>query len=368
MVLVVDAAAMAGSVAAVVHGFATLDPARAAWPAWSSTGSARDGHEAMLREALAPLGVPVLGALRRDDGSPGATATSGSSPWPSSPTRSAPPSTALAAAVADAGRPRRRRRPGPRRRHPSPATGRCRRPRAGRAGAGSRWPPGRPSPSPTPTTLDAAGGRRAPRSCPSTRCADARLPDARSTALVAGGGFPEVHGEALAANAPLLADVRGRVGGGLPTWAECGGLLWLARSLDGRPMAGVVPADAPHDRPAHPRLPHAPTTLGPSPIGPAGTTLRGHEFHYSTIDPPATPSTCAAASAPGRRASPRRRCWPPTSTTTPAATQGRSTHFLATCRRRAGPRGQRRPVAVHRRSARDIDAVGRDRRCAAPSS
>jgi cobyrinic acid a,c-diamide synthase len=109
------------------------------------------------------------------------------------------------------------------------------------------------------------------------------LPD-RVDALYAGGGFPEVFLEALAANTPLLADVRRRVAGGLVTWAECGGLLWLARSLDGRPLSGVVPAVG-HmtDR----------LTLGyrrarvrvASPLAERGAELRGHEFHYSVLDP-----------------------------------------------------------------------------------
>src|SRR5207302_854170 len=112
---------------------------------------------------------------------------------------------------------------------------------------------------------------------------DEALPD-RVDALYAGGGFPEVFLEALAANTPLLADVRRRVASGLVTWAECGGLLWLARSLDGRPLSGVVPA-AGHmtDR----------LTLGyrrarvrvASPLAEPGAELRGHEFHYSVLDP-----------------------------------------------------------------------------------
>ncbi|HEY1279949.1 MAG TPA: hypothetical protein VGF22_09785, partial [Acidimicrobiales bacterium] len=113
---------------------------------------------------------------------------------------------------------------------------------------------------------------------------DARLP-AGVDGLVVGGGFPEIYGEALAANTPLLRDVHDRVTAGLATWAECGGLLWLARTLDGRPMAGVVAADATMT----PRL-----TLGyrtavvqrDTPIAPAGAGLRGHEFHYSRLDPP----------------------------------------------------------------------------------
>ncbi|HEX2043544.1 MAG TPA: hypothetical protein VHF24_12990, partial [Acidimicrobiales bacterium] len=78
--------------------------------------------------------------------------------------------------------------------------------------------------------------------------------------------------------------VRRRRVGGLVTWAECGGLLWLARSLDGHALAGVLPADG--------RMTDR-LTLGyrrarlrrDSPLGPAGTELRGHEFHYSRLDP-----------------------------------------------------------------------------------
>jgi len=112
---------------------------------------------------------------------------------------------------------------------------------------------------------------------------DERVPDGVD-ALYAGGGFPEVFAPALAANRPLLDDVRGRVDAGLVTWAECGGLLWLARSLDGHPMAGAVAADAHMTtrltlgyRRAKPRV--------ATPLGPADTELRGHEFHYSTVDP-----------------------------------------------------------------------------------
>jgi cobyrinic acid a,c-diamide synthase len=102
--------------------------------------------------------------------------------------------------------------------------------------------------------------------------------------LVAGGGFPEVHAAELAANRPLLADVRRRVSAGLPTWAECGGLLWLCRSLDGQPMVGVLPADGRMTD----RLTlgyRAATALQDSPVAAAGAALRGHEFHYTTVEP-----------------------------------------------------------------------------------
>jgi cobyrinic acid a,c-diamide synthase len=82
----------------------------------------------------------------------------------------------------------------------------------------------------------------------------------------------------------MLADVRERVGRGLVTWAECGGLLWLCDELDSRAMAGVVAARATMT----PRLTlgyRVATATVDTPLGPAGTELRGHEFHYSAIEP-----------------------------------------------------------------------------------
>jgi cobyrinic acid a,c-diamide synthase len=113
---------------------------------------------------------------------------------------------------------------------------------------------------------------------------DSALP-AGAGGLYVGGGFPEVYAEGLAANRPLLEDLRARVAAGLAVWAECGGLLWLARSLDGRPLAGVVDSTATMTE----RLAlgyRRGRVLRPCPLGPAGTELRGHEFHYSTVTPP----------------------------------------------------------------------------------
>jgi cobyrinic acid a,c-diamide synthase len=64
VVLVVDARSMSRSVAALVHGFASYDPrVRVAGVILNMVGS--DSHERMLREALAPQGIPVLGVIRR---------------------------------------------------------------------------------------------------------------------------------------------------------------------------------------------------------------------------------------------------------------------------------------------------------------
>jgi cobyrinic acid a,c-diamide synthase len=115
---------------------------------------------------------------------------------------------------------------------------------------------------------------------------DPALPEAVD-GLVVGGGFPEVMAAELAANVPLLGDVRRRVDAGLPVWAECGGLLWLARSLDGHRLAGVVDTDGAMTDRLTLGYRRATTTV-PSPLGPAGTTFRGHEFHYSRTSPGGT--------------------------------------------------------------------------------
>ncbi|KAA1425438.1 cobyrinate a,c-diamide synthase [Mumia zhuanghuii] len=112
---------------------------------------------------------------------------------------------------------------------------------------------------------------------------DAALPD-RTAGIYLGGGFPEVHAADLAANQPLRAALAAAVADGVPTVAECAGLLYLCRAVDSAPMVGVVDADAVMT----PRL-----TLGyrravapyDSLLGPAGTTVTAHEFHRTTVEP-----------------------------------------------------------------------------------
>ncbi len=112
---------------------------------------------------------------------------------------------------------------------------------------------------------------------------DAGLPEG-TDGLYAGGGFPEVYAEELSGNRPMLDHVARAAAAGLPVWAECGGLLWLASALDGKPLCGVVAAGGEMtDR----------LTLGyrtaqvrvANPVAAAGATLRGHEFHYSRLEP-----------------------------------------------------------------------------------
>jgi cobyrinic acid a,c-diamide synthase len=106
-------------------------------------------------------------------------------------------------------------------------------------------------------------------------------------ALYIGGGFPETHARALSANSSFLESLRHAWAAGLPVYAECGGLILLARSLAWQgvryPMANVFPIDV--EAFATPQG-HGYSELrvdAPNPFFPQGDVLRGHEFHYSSI-------------------------------------------------------------------------------------
>ncbi len=106
-------------------------------------------------------------------------------------------------------------------------------------------------------------------------------------ALYIGGGFPETHAAELAANTAFSRRLRELVEEGLPVYAECGGLMYLGEALEveGRrhAMTGVLPvAFGLFKRPQG----HGYTVVaveGANPFYPAGTEIRGHEFHYSRV-------------------------------------------------------------------------------------
>ncbi|WP_435769434.1 cobyrinate a,c-diamide synthase [Nocardioides sp. SYSU DS0651] len=112
---------------------------------------------------------------------------------------------------------------------------------------------------------------------------DDRLPDG-TAGLYLGGGFPEVHAAELAGNAALRAEIRAAVEDGLPTVAECAGLLYLCRSLDGAPMAGVLPADAAMTERLTLRYPVAESPADTL-LTRAGEQVSGHEFHRTAVLP-----------------------------------------------------------------------------------
>ncbi len=278
VVLVVDAAGMAASVAAVVRGFRDHEPRlHLAGVICNRVGS--EGHESLLREAVDAIGVPVLGCVRRDDALAWRDRHLGLIPAAEEPDVVRRSLARLAARIArdiDLDGLLRIARAAPPHHTGDvplpPRVGECRIALAGGRAFTFAY-------TDTVEALEAAGAEIVPFD----PLHDARLP-AEVDGLVVGGGFPELFADQLAANRPLLADTRARIAAGLPTWAECGGLLWLAEAIDGHPMVGAIPTRATLGRRLHLgyRVAH---TRAASPLGPPGTELRGHEFHYSTCDP-----------------------------------------------------------------------------------
>lgn len=118
---------------------------------------------------------------------------------------------------------------------------------------------------------------------------DRSLPDSLH-GLYLGGGFPEVFARELAANGPMRSAIREAVDAGLPTYAECGGMAYLCTSLADAagnvfPMAGVFPRRAVMTGKlqtfGYAEAEFCRDTI----LGPAGTRVRTHEFHYSRIEP-----------------------------------------------------------------------------------
>ncbi len=288
-ILVVDASAMSSSVAALVHGFHTYDPdVPLSGVILNQVGSPH--HETLLREALAPLveqGVPVLGALQRDDALTWRDRHLGLVPVIERPSAVAEAVDRLAGAVAasvdlDAVVAVARSAPGM---PTDPTAGLAETRRVVAAGRTVRVavPGGRAfsfAYADNLTRLAEAGAEIVPFD----PLVDRSLPDG-TIGLYAGGGFPEVYAEALSSNRPLLDDVRHRIDHGLVTWAECGGLLWLCRSLDGHALCGAIDADGAMTGRLSLGYRTATAATG-SPVAARGAALRGHEFHYSTVDPP----------------------------------------------------------------------------------
>jgi cobyrinic acid a,c-diamide synthase len=306
VLLVVDAAAQGRSVAALVSGFLAYDPGVViGGVVLNRAGSAR--HAQILRAALDDLGVPLLGILHRDDGIAAPSRHLGLVPVAEreGAARQAVGRLAalvgeavdLAAVVALAGR-------------------------AGPLDAAAWSPPipghhpGRPADpgpgnGPTKPVVAVAGG--AAFSFCYTETAellaaagadvatvdplrDEALPPG-CRALVLGGGFPEMHAGELSANERLRADVARLAAAGAPVVAECAGLLYLARELDGQPMCGVLGTTA--RMTSRLTLGYRDATApGDSALAPAGTRVRGHEFHRTVAEPAA--SAVPAWSVEGR--------------------------------------------------------------------
>ncbi len=299
VVLVVDAAAAGRSVAALVAGFRDYDPrAPLAGVILNRVGS--DRHERVLRDALDGIGMPVFGVIRRTDAVATPSRHLGLVPAAerlASAERAVAQLGALISASCDIGAlmalassaPSLAAAPW------DPAVALFTDPgdfsvTVPETSPGS-WEGTRPEPvialasGPAFTfgyaeqaELLMAAGARVARFDPLT---DESLPEGTAGLLI-GGGFPQIHASELAANGPMRRQVAALAAAGAPVAAECAGLLYLARTLDGLPMCGVLGADAA----MAPKL-----TLGyrsavaaaDSVIARAGEQVRGHEFHRTVV-------------------------------------------------------------------------------------
>jgi cobyrinic acid a,c-diamide synthase len=308
VLLVLDAASMARSAAAMVHGYMTFDPdVRICGVIVNKVGS--DHHVELLREAIEPLGVPVVGALRRDDRVAAPERHLGLVPAVEREARTLRAIEALGEAIlarVDLDGVVALARSAPALGGPTWTPDAAFREVLASASTGlapastPRQEEARPPLGPDPTIaiargpafsfhyeenlelLRAAGATLAPFD-PMT---DPALP-ADAGALILAGGFPEVFGAELSANVPLREDVAAFARSGRPVLAECGGLLYLCEQLDGLPMCGVLPAQG---RMAG-RLSigyRDATAQAASALWDADERLRGHEFHYSAVEGDAT--------------------------------------------------------------------------------
>ncbi|MER6731766.1 cobyrinate a,c-diamide synthase [Streptomyces puniciscabiei] len=316
VVLVVDASSQSRSVAALVHGFASWDPeVRVGGVILNKVGS--DRHEELLREALDSAGVPVLGVLRRVAQMDTPSRHLGLVPVAERRSDATDAVAAMAAQVSDgcdlAALEALARAAGP------------------LPGGSAPWTPVRPAAHPNLSAerrddqSKASAEKRAPVVAVAGGPAftfsyaehtellaaagadvvtfdplrDEQLPE-DTAGLVIGGGFPEVYAAQLSANEPLRKAVAELALSGAPVAAECAGLLYLCRELDGQPMCGVLDASA--------RMTDRLTlgyrdavAVGDSVLAAAGTRMRGHEFHRTVVEPGAGAAPAWGVRAPVRR-------------------------------------------------------------------
>ena len=115
---------------------------------------------------------------------------------------------------------------------------------------------------------------------------DAALPEIDG--LFLGGGFPETQMRQLSQNANLMADIKTRIEAGLPTYAECGGLMYLCETLSWQgervKMVGVIPGDAVMHAKPQGRGYAEFTPTADHPWSGSGKKIKAHEFHYASIE------------------------------------------------------------------------------------
>ena len=284
VVLVMNCRSMGQSAAAVALGYREYAPdVEIAGVILNQLGS--DNHEQIIREAMAGIGMPVLGALHRTDALQTPERHLGLTPVTETETD------ALIAHMAET------------------------------VGAGldlaairsvaESAPPLFPETEETagekapvrigvakdeaftfyyPTSLSALAEKGA-ELVPFSPLADETIPDVDG--LLFGGGFPEMFLEKLAANVSLKTSIRNARDAGMPIFAECGGLMYLCREIfdfeeKEYEMVGLVPAVCRMQKKLQ-RVGYVTAkALRESILAQAGETLRGHEFHFSTMEPDAS--------------------------------------------------------------------------------
>ncbi len=279
VILVVNCRSAGESIAAVVLGFQKYDPEiRLAGVILNQIGS--DSHERMVTEALGRIGVHVLGVIRRTESLKVPERHLGLLPVTENPAE-----TVLAnihAAIAGsldvaalleiaAQAPPLEAPAGP----PLPEQRSCRIGVASDEAFSFYYPE-------SLRVLEEQGAAIVPFS----PLRDEKLPDVDG--LLFGGGFPEMFLERLAANESMRQDIRDAAQAGVPIVAECGGYMYLCRrvaAFDGAeyPMAGLIPQICRMEKNLQTVGYVEATALADNVLCATGETLRGHEFHFSSM-------------------------------------------------------------------------------------
>ena len=303
VILVVDCARLSRSLAAIVHGYQTLDDRiHIAGVVLNRVGS--DRHLAMLKAAIAPLRLPVLGVLRRDDAV-------------------TLPDRHLGLVPTDelADLPERFR-------HLATLGQRC----FDWQALAKILPPA--TVLPTTTIVGTSQSHLTQRAStrkirigiardrafnfyyednlklltrlgaelvPFSPLTDDALPPDLS-GLWLGGGFPEMFAAELSHNLPMRAAIAQQVAAGLPTYAECGGLMYLCESLvdfagQAWPMVGALPTTTTMTGKLTLGYRQV-TTQQTSPLVVPGQQFWGHEFHRSEIAPVPVAPLCTLSAYP----------------------------------------------------------------------
>ncbi|WP_024876715.1 cobyrinate a,c-diamide synthase [Saccharomonospora piscinae] len=284
VVLVVDASAASRSVAALVLGFARYDPdVELAGVILNKLGSQR--HEDEIRAALRPTGIPVLGALRRSEDVHAPGRHLGLVPAGEREGEARRLSPRLAEWV----------------RGGVDLDAVVRVARSAAPLGGPLWNPadevGAVASGPRPVVAAAAGEAFTFRYTETAELLsaagadvveldpirDSALPEG-CAGLYFGGGFPEMHVADLSGNTALRSAVGAAIARGMPVVAECAGLLYLCRELDGLPMVGALDATARMTRGGALGYRRA-TAPADSVLAARGVAVTGHEFHRTVVEP-----------------------------------------------------------------------------------